>query len=121
MSREDVRAQVEQRLAEAHAASPSRDSVQYKVIWKGFQSEGCVLDAAQPLVTELTRCHQDVTGQGLELTVSTGTTDARTFNLYGPITDRRARPSMASTSGCRSTARCRSPRCWRALSRAGAG
>jgi acetylornithine deacetylase len=99
MSREDVRAQVEQRLAEAHAASPSRDSVQYRIIWKGFQSEGCVLDAAQPLVTELTRCHQDVTGQGLELTVSTGTTDARTFNLYGPIPATCYGPTGSSIHG----------------------
>ena len=85
MSAQQVRTLVEQRLAEAHAASPSRDSVRYKVVYKGFQSEGCVLDAAQPVLTELNRCHQDVTGETLELTVGTGTTDARSFNLYGPI------------------------------------
>jgi acetylornithine deacetylase len=85
MSAQQMRTMVEQRLAEAHEASPSRDSVRYKVIYKGFQSEGCVLDAAQPVLTELSRCHRDVTGETLELTVSTGTTDARTFNLYGPI------------------------------------
>jgi acetylornithine deacetylase len=85
MSREQVKAAVEARLAEAHAASPSRASVNYRVIYQGFQSEGCVMDAGEPVLTELARCHRDVTGRDIELTVSTGTTDARTFNLYGPI------------------------------------
>lgn len=85
MSREQVKAAVEARLAEAHAASPSRASVNYRVIYQGFQSEGCVMDASEPVLTELARCHRDVTGRDIELTVSTGTTDARTFNLYGPI------------------------------------
>jgi acetylornithine deacetylase len=85
MSREWVREQVEQRLAEAHAASPMRDSIAYTVRYRGFQSEGCVLDAAAPVLAELGRCHREVTGQEAALTVSTATTDARTFNLYGPI------------------------------------
>jgi acetylornithine deacetylase len=59
--------------------------VNYRVIYQGFQSEGCVMDAGEPVLTELARCHRDVTGRDIELTVSTGTTDARTFNLYGPI------------------------------------
>lgn len=85
MSREDVRRQVEQRLAEAHAAMPGRDGIRYTVIYQGFQSEGCVLDAAEPVVTELARCHREVTGEDVQLVAGTGTTDARSFNLYGPI------------------------------------
>ncbi len=85
MSREEVRRLVEARLAEAHQSMPARDSIRYKVIYQGFQSEGCVLDAAQPVVTELARCHRDVTGEEVALVVGTGTTDARSFNLYGPI------------------------------------
>ena len=85
MSREWVKEQVEQRLAEAHAASPMKDAIAWRVHYRGFQSEGCVLDAASPVLAELGRCHREVTGQEIELTVSTGTTDARTFNLYGPI------------------------------------
>ena len=99
MSREWVREQVEQRLAEAHAASPMRDSIAYTVTYRGFQSEGCVLDAAAPVLAELGRCHREVTGQEAELTVSTATTDARTFNLYGPIPATCYGPEGASIHG----------------------
>jgi acetylornithine deacetylase len=99
MSREWVREQVEQRLAEAHAASPMRDSIAYTVHYRGFQSEGCVLDAAAPVLTELGRCHREVTGQDAVLTVSTATTDARTFNLYGPIPATCYGPEGASIHG----------------------
>jgi acetylornithine deacetylase len=85
MTREEVKAAVEARLAEAHAAMPGRDGIRYAVTYRGFQSEGCLLDKAQPLVTELAATHRDVTGADVELVVATGTTDARTFNLYGPI------------------------------------
>ena len=99
MSREEVRRLVEERLAEAHNAMPARDSIRYKVIYQGFQSEGCVLDAAQPVVTELARCHRDVTGEDVELVVGTGTTDARSFNLYGPIPATCYGPSGESIHG----------------------
>ena len=85
MTREQAKAAIEARLAEAHAAMPARESVRYRVVYRGFQSEGCVLDKAAPLVTELAATHRDVTGEEVELVVSTGTTDARSFNLYGPI------------------------------------
>ncbi|MEI7445630.1 MAG: ArgE/DapE family deacylase [Burkholderiales bacterium] len=85
MTREAVKAAVEARLAEAHAAMPGRDGIRWTVTYRGFQSEGCVLDRAEPLVTELTATHRDVTGREVELVVGTGTTDARSFNLYGPI------------------------------------
>jgi acetylornithine deacetylase len=85
MTREAVKAAVEARLAEAHAAMAGREGIRYTVTYRGFQSEGCLLDRAQPLVTELAAVHREVTGSEVELTVSTGTTDARSFNLYGPI------------------------------------
>ncbi|HMS78871.1 MAG TPA: ArgE/DapE family deacylase [Burkholderiaceae bacterium] len=85
MTRGQVKAAVEARLAEAHAAMPGRDGITWKVEYRGFQSEGCVLDKAAPLVTELAATHREVTGTEVELMVSTGTTDARSFNLYGPI------------------------------------
>jgi acetylornithine deacetylase len=99
MSREWVKEQVEQRLAEAHAASPMKDAIAWRVHYRGFQSEGCVLDAASPVLAELGRCHREVTGQEIELTVSTGTTDARTFNLYGPIPATCYGPEGASIHG----------------------
>jgi acetylornithine deacetylase len=85
MTREQVKAAVEARLAEAHAAMAGREGIRYTVTYRGFQSEGCVLDRAAPLVTELAAVHREVTGSEVALTVSTGTTDARSFNLYGPI------------------------------------
>jgi acetylornithine deacetylase len=85
MTRAQVKAAVEARLAEAHAAMPGRDGIRWKVEYRGFQSEGCVLDKGQPLVTELAATHREVTGAEVELVVGTGTTDARSFNLYGPI------------------------------------
>ncbi|MFM1988341.1 MAG: hypothetical protein RJA99_1298 [Pseudomonadota bacterium] len=85
MSREQVKAAIEARLAEAHAAMAGRDGIRWTVTYRGFQSEGCVLDRAEPLVTELSATHRAVTGREVELVVGTGTTDARSFNLYGPI------------------------------------
>lgn len=85
MSREAVRAAVEARLAEAHAAMAGREGIRYTVTYRGFQSEGCLLDRAAPLVTELAATHREVVGTEVELVVGTGTTDARSFNLYGPI------------------------------------
>ncbi|HYF59530.1 MAG TPA: ArgE/DapE family deacylase [Burkholderiaceae bacterium] len=85
MTRERVKAAVEARLAEAHAAMAGREGIRWSVTYRGFQSEGCVLDRAQPLVTELAATHRDATGREVELVVGTGTTDARSFNLYGPI------------------------------------
>ncbi|MEY4862770.1 MAG: hypothetical protein RLZ51_865, partial [Pseudomonadota bacterium] len=83
----------------AHAASPMKDAIAWRVHYRGFQSEGCVLDAASPVLAELGRCHREVTGQEIELTVSTGTTDARTFNLYGPIPATCYGPEGASIHG----------------------
>ncbi len=99
MSREEVRRLVEERLAEAHNAMSARESIRYQVIYQGFQSEGCIIDAAQPVVTELARCHRDVTGEEVALVVGTGTTDARSFNLYGPIPATCYGPSGASIHG----------------------
>lgn len=85
MSRESVRAAVEARLAEAHAAMPGRDGIRWRVSYRGFQAEGCVIDKGEPMVGLLADCHRDVTGEAVTFAYGTGTTDARSFNLYGPI------------------------------------
>ena len=85
MSRAQVKAAVEARLAEAHAAMPGRDGIRYTVSYRGFQAEGCVIERAQPMVAVLADCHRDATGEDVAFTYGTGTTDARSFNLYGPI------------------------------------
>jgi acetylornithine deacetylase len=40
---------------------------------------------SQPLITELTRAHQDIIGSPIEGRASTATTDVRSFHLYGHI------------------------------------
>jgi len=99
MSCAEVRRAVAQRLAEAHAAMPGREGIRYTVTYRGFQAEGCVIDAAQPMVALLSDCHRDTTGETVSLAYGTGTTDARSFNLYGPIPATCYGPRGASIHG----------------------
>jgi acetylornithine deacetylase len=99
MRREDVRAAVERRLAEAHAAMPGRDGIRYTVSYRGFQAEGCVIEKAQPLVGTLAAAHRDVTGEDAAFVYGTGTTDARSFNLHGAMPATCYGPRGASIHG----------------------
>jgi acetylornithine deacetylase len=83
MSVAQAKAEVEAVLAAAHAAHPARDSVEYRIVYEGFQADGFDLDLNDPVITELMRCHEDVAGRPLQVTPFTGTTDAKFFNLYG--------------------------------------
>jgi acetylornithine deacetylase len=78
-----AKAEVEAVLAAAYAAHPGRESLSYKVIYEGFQADGFDLDLNAPIVTELSKCYQDIVGQPLEPQAFTGTTDAKFFNIYG--------------------------------------
>jgi acetylornithine deacetylase len=78
-----AKAEVEAVLAAAHAQHPNRDSVEYRIVYEGFQADGFDLDLNTPVITELMRCHQDIAGRPLEVLPFTGTTDAKFFNLYG--------------------------------------
>lgn len=81
----EVRETVEKLFAEAHRRHPQSNSIEYKVIYEGFQAEGFVLDINQPMVTTLADCHRSVAGRDAAFNAFTGTTDARFFNLYGNI------------------------------------
>lgn len=81
----EVRDTVEQIFAEAHRKHPQSNSIEYKVIYEGFQAEGFVLDLNQPMVTTLADCHKAMAGRDVAFNAFTGTTDARFFNLYGNI------------------------------------
>lgn len=81
----EVRATVEEIFAEAHRRHPQSNSIEYKVIYEGFQAEGFVLDINQPMVTTLADCHKSIAGTDVTFNAFTGTTDARFFNLYGNI------------------------------------
>jgi acetylornithine deacetylase len=79
----EVRETVERIFAEAHRRHPQSNSIEYKVIYEGFQAEGFVLDINQPMITTLADCHKSVAGRDVAFNAFTGTTDARFFNLYG--------------------------------------
>lgn len=81
----EVRETVEQIFAEAHRRHPQSNSIEYRVIYEGFQAEGFVLDINQPMVTTLADCHKTMAGREVAFSAFTGTTDARFFNLYGNI------------------------------------
>lgn len=81
----EMRETVEQIFTEAHRKHPQSNSIEYKVIYEGFQAEGFVLDINLPMVTTLADCHKSVAGKDVAFNAFTGTTDARFFNLYGNI------------------------------------
>lgn len=83
MSAADAIAAVEARLAHTAAHDPVVQGVQYRIRYAGFQSEGCVVDRAQPMMQLLADTHARVLGRPAEWLASTATTDARVFNLYG--------------------------------------
>ena len=79
----EVRETVEALLAEASRAHPQNNSLDYRIVYEGFQAEGFVLDMNEPVITALADCHQEIAGEAIQYTAFTGTTDARFFNLYG--------------------------------------
>ncbi|MBL0148592.1 MAG: ArgE/DapE family deacylase [Ideonella sp.] len=80
-----VRQEVEAVLNEAWRSHPHHDSLRYEVVYNGFQAEGLVVDLQQPVITELSRAHQDITGAPVQHQAFTGTTDVKFFHLYGNI------------------------------------
>jgi acetylornithine deacetylase len=79
----DARAAIEARLAETAQRDSSLAGIRYRVNYAGFQSEGCVIDTAQPLMTTLADSHAAIAGRRPQWFASAATTDARVFNLYG--------------------------------------
>ncbi len=78
-----AKAAVEARLAETARTQPGLEGVQYRVRYAGLQSEGVVVERAQPAMETLVRAHEHVMGTQPEWLASTATTDVRVFNLYG--------------------------------------
>ncbi|MEX0960288.1 MAG: ArgE/DapE family deacylase [Burkholderiales bacterium] len=83
VSAADVRAAVEARLAQAAQNNPRLAGTVHRVRYTGFQSEGCVIDEAAPVLSVLADAHQHVAGKRPGWFASSATTDARVFNLYG--------------------------------------
>jgi acetylornithine deacetylase len=82
-SAEQVRQEVERVLADAYAAHPGRQSLSYRVIYEGFQAEGCIVDDNEPVLKTLAASYRDVVGKELQSEAFTGTTDIKFFNIYG--------------------------------------
>ncbi|MGI4776504.1 MAG: ArgE/DapE family deacylase [Janthinobacterium lividum] len=78
-----VKTQVEALLAAAHQAHPAHAALDYRIVYEGFQADGCEVPGDAPVVVELARCHKDVVGRDAVPNAFTGTTDAKFFNLYG--------------------------------------
>jgi acetylornithine deacetylase len=78
-----ARSAIEAGLRTAAQGDPRLTGVQYTVRYSGLQSEGCVIETAQPLMTSLADAHRQIAGTRPEWFASAATTDARVFNLYG--------------------------------------
>lgn len=83
MKVEQARKEVEAVLAAAYAAHPAHEALSYKIVYEGFQADGCEVAPDAPIVLAISQCHQDIVGKNLTPTAFTGTTDAKFFNLYG--------------------------------------
>jgi acetylornithine deacetylase len=83
MKVDKVKAEVEALLAAAYEAHPAHAALSYKIVYEGFQADGCEVAPDAPIVTALSQCHLDIVGRVLTPTAFTGTTDAKFFNLYG--------------------------------------
>ena len=81
----EVRTEIEQILATAHAKHPAHESVQYKIRYEGFQAEGLEVDTEQPIIRALANSHRDIIGTDPTFAPFTGTTDVKFFHLYGDI------------------------------------
>ncbi|WPB58827.1 ArgE/DapE family deacylase [Xylophilus sp. GOD-11R] len=78
-----VKQEVEALLAAAYEAHPAHAALTYRVLYEGFQADGCHVPDDAPIVTAIADSHFDVVGKKLTTTAFTGTTDCKFFNLYG--------------------------------------
>ena len=85
VSPDDVKKEIENCLAEAHANHPAHKNVQYEISYNGFQAEGLVVDTDQPIIRTLAASHQEVVETEPSFHPFTGTTDVKFFHLYGDI------------------------------------
>jgi acetylornithine deacetylase len=94
-----ARAAIEARLAQTAAQDMRLSGIVHRIRYAGFQAEGFVADAADPLFSSLADAHTRVMGSAPELFASSATTDARVFNLYGRIPATCYGPEAANIHG----------------------
>ncbi|MFH1803337.1 MAG: ArgE/DapE family deacylase [Pseudomonadota bacterium] len=85
MDLEQVRATIEAVAQNAAATHPACKGAQFRIEYRGFQAEGCVMDQTHPMMTMIGDIHAEVTGKNIAKFASTATTDARFFQIYGNI------------------------------------
>jgi len=78
-----VKTDIENTLHEASKKIPSLQS--YKVIYEGFQAEGCAFDTSSPFVKTFQSVYESLLSKPLQTKPITCTTDARFFQLYHNI------------------------------------
>lgn len=79
----EMRARVEETIAEAAAASPQLSERPPQVRYDGFSCEGMVIDADEPVVTALSGAYARLHGEPPLALATTATTDARHFVREG--------------------------------------
>jgi acetylornithine deacetylase len=94
-----AKAEIERVLAAAYAAHPGRASLSYRLIYEGFQADGCIVDENEAVLQSLAAAHRDVVGKELASVAFTGTTDIKFFNLYGSTPATCYGPTGASIHG----------------------
>lgn len=99
MTAAQAKAEVERVLAAAYAAHPARESLSYRIIYEGFQAEGCIVDENEPVLKTLAGTYRDVVGKELAAEAFTGTTDIKFFNVYGSIPATCHGPTGSSIHG----------------------
>ncbi|MDZ7747820.1 MAG: ArgE/DapE family deacylase [Halofilum sp. (in: g-proteobacteria)] len=79
----DVRAAIEQAVADALRDDAALAGARAEIEWRGFQAEGAEMDPGHPMMTLLSELHAQVAGGPITQLATTATTDARFFQLYG--------------------------------------
>jgi len=94
-----VWAEIEKTIREAAAKHPSMKDSPPVVQFIGFQAEGCTVDPNEAMMELLADIHQRVFGEPPNHRISTATTDARFFNLYGKIPATCYGPTASTVHG----------------------
>jgi acetylornithine deacetylase len=81
----EVRGEIEKTVRAAAKSHPGMGDTPPTVEYVGFQAEGCTVDPDEDMMKLLADIHKRVSGKEAIFRVTTATTDARFFNLYGDI------------------------------------
>ncbi len=95
----EVRMKIEETIAQAARAIAGMKESPPRVVFVGFQAEGCTIDPNEEMMRALADAHEKVMGEAPALRATTATTDARFFNLYGDTPATCYGPEAATIHG----------------------